>query len=106
MIRKSYKPQPKIILLRNTFDFRCFAFTEPFIVISQLKNHTFLHQLKIAFAPKEDVISTMWAKTFSTKTTWMPQDGVKLLKESLTKKDVGSKDLASSKERRENAKLS
>jgi hypothetical protein len=88
VIRESYKPQPEIILLSETFDFRRFAFTEPSIVISQLRNHTFSHQFKLAFAHEGDVIPTMWAKKFSTSTTWTPQQGVKLLKEEFDEKEM------------------
>jgi hypothetical protein len=49
-------------LLTKPFDFRRFAFNKPSIIISQLKNYAFLHQFKIAFAQKKDLIPTMWAK--------------------------------------------
>jgi hypothetical protein len=59
VISKSYKPQSEITLLIKKFDFRHFAFTEPSMVISQLKSHTFLHQFKIAYAHDKDLVPTM-----------------------------------------------
>ena len=88
VIQESYKPQPKITLLNETFDFRRFAFSEPSMVISQLRNHTFLHQFKIAFAQEEDLVPTMWAKKFSTSTLWTPEEGVKMLKDDFQEKQM------------------
>jgi hypothetical protein len=88
VIQESYKPQPEITLLNETFDFRRFAFSEPSIVISQLRNHTFSHQFKIAFSQEEDLVPTMWAKKFSTSTIWTPEEGVKMLKDEFQEKEM------------------
>lgn len=58
IIRESYQPQPDIILLNETYDFRKYVFSNPSLIIEKIRNVTFHHQYKIAFDNVCDIVPT------------------------------------------------
>ena len=92
IIKESYKPTPDITLLKETFDFRRYAFSDPSIVVHTLQNITFHHQYKIMYSHVDDSVPSQWGKKFSTDTDWKPNGGVKLLKEERAERIMWASD--------------
>src|SRR5450759_4624541 len=86
IISQAYTPEPAITLLKETFDFWEFAFSEPSLIVQAIRNIKFHHQYKICFDKCEDCVPTQWGKKFSTDTIWKPEEGVKFLKDDLPEK--------------------
>jgi hypothetical protein len=88
IICDSYKPEPVVVLLTETFDFRRYAFEVPALIIESIRNITFHHQYKIAFSRDDENTPRQWGKKFSTDPAWKPERGVQLLKDEVPGKVV------------------
>jgi hypothetical protein len=88
IIVDAYRPEPLVMLLRETYDFRRYAFSRPSIIIESIRNITFHHQYKIGFTRDDNNNPRQWGKKFSTDSSWRPVEGVQLLKQDVPDKLV------------------
>ncbi|KAL3701108.1 hypothetical protein R1sor_019130 [Riccia sorocarpa] len=75
-IEAAYKPKPKVIMLKETWDFTEW-FRSPTKLLESLHGITFNQQFRIKMIEEK---AKMWAKQFSTDEFWLPSEGVTHLK--------------------------